>query len=342
MEHIRFAVETGQLRNTGFDDIKFIHKSIPNLDVTDVSLDCEVGGLSLSSPIFINAMTGGGGESTIEANRSLAIAARETGIAMAVGSQMAALKDPSERKSYEIVRKVNPNGVLIANLGAEATVEQAKAAIEMIGANAIQIHLNVVQELAMPEGDRNFSGVLERIANVVKFVDVPVIVKEVGFGMSRETVTALAGIGVKVVDVGGFGGTNFAKIENLRNTRAKPYFEDWGIPTSISILEATNTECEIDVIASGGIQTSLDVAKSLALGAKMVGMAGFLLKILIENNLETLIESIEDLHEDLSFIMTALGTLNVEMLKRKPLMISGHTHHWLNERKICTKTYSNR
>lgn len=342
MDHIQYAIETGQLGNTGFDDLKFIHNSIPNLDVTDVKLDCKVGGLTLSSPIFINAMTGGGGESTFNANRSLAIAARETGIAMAVGSQMAAIKDPSERKSYEIVRQENPKGVLIANLGAEATDEQAKVAIEMIEANAIQVHLNVVQELSMPEGDRKFSGVLERIESIVKSVNVPVIVKEVGFGISRETVVALAGIGVRVVDVGGFGGTNFAKIENLRNSRPKSYFEDWGIPTAISIMEASTLENEIDVIGSGGIQNALDVAKSLACGANAVGMAGLLLKILLENNLDALISSINDLHEDLSFIMTALGASNVDMLRKQPIMISGHTFHWLNERNIDTKNFSNR
>ncbi|HAQ06568.1 MAG TPA: type 2 isopentenyl-diphosphate Delta-isomerase, partial [Bacillus bacterium] len=157
-DHIQYALETGQKRLTGFDDIKFVHQSLPDTNLELIKLQTKIGELSLSSPIFINAMTGGGGERTYQINRELAIAAKETGVAIAAGSQMAALKDASERRTYEIIRKEHPNGIIFANLGSEATLAQARDAVEMIEANGIQIHLNVLQELTMPEGDRNFQG----------------------------------------------------------------------------------------------------------------------------------------------------------------------------------------
>jgi isopentenyl-diphosphate Delta-isomerase len=342
MEHIRFALETGQDRTTGFDDLKFIHQSIPNSSVKNVRLDCKMSELSLSSPIFINAMTGGGGEETLRVNRDLAIAARDTGLTIAVGSQMSALKEPLERKTYEIVRKENPKGVIIANLGSEATIDQARAAIEMVDANALQLHLNVIQELTMPEGDRDFKGTIKRIEAIANGIDIPIIVKEVGFGMSHETVSILTEVGVSAVDVGGYGGTNFARIENRRRKQAMPFFNDWGIPTAISIIEASTYSNELKVIGSGGVQSGLDIAKSIAVGAHAVGMAGFFLRILMEEGLEELVVKINDLHEELTYIMVALGTPTISDLRGAPIMISGQTFHWLNQRGIDTKKYCQR
>lgn len=230
LEHIDFALKTGQ-RKSGLEDISFIHQSLPGISLNNVDLTVEIGGLKLSSPIFINAMTGGGGLETEKLNGDLAIAARETGIAMAVGSQMATIKDSSQQASFKVARQENPNGVLIGNLGGEATVEQAKRASDMIEADALQIHLNVIQELTMPEGDRNFAGTLSRIEEINRSLGVPMIVKEVGFGMSKETVEQLLSVGVSIIDVGGFGGTNFAKIENERRAKILGYFNEWGIPT---------------------------------------------------------------------------------------------------------------
>ncbi|MCM3692859.1 type 2 isopentenyl-diphosphate Delta-isomerase [Neobacillus niacini] len=341
-DHIRYALETGQKRLTAFDDIQFIHQSLPNINVSDVSIHQKIGELSLSSPIFINAMTGGGGEKTYSLNKQLAMVAREAGLAIAVGSQMSALKDKSERYTYEVVRKENPTGVLIANLGSEATPDLAKAAIEMIEANALQIHLNVIQELAMPEGDREFSGALKRIEMVVKEVNVPVIVKEVGFGMCKETVEALSSVGVSVVDVGGFGGTNFAEIENKRSDKSKAFFNQWGIPTAISISEASHASSPLTIIGSGGLSSSIDIAKGIALGASAVGFAGYFLKILVEEGIDSLYEEISSLHDGLKIIMTALGAKSIFDLQSAPLMISGQMHHWLTQRGIDTKTYSQR
>ncbi|WML40383.1 type 2 isopentenyl-diphosphate Delta-isomerase [Neobacillus sp. OS1-2] len=341
-DHIRFALQKRENNSSVFDEIKFIHQSLPNISVNDVRLDHSIGELSLSSPIFINAMTGGGGEKTYQINKELAIAAKNTGLAMAVGSQMSALKDKGERYTYEVVRKENPKGIIVANLGSEATADHAKRAIDMIAANALQIHLNVIQELTMPEGDRNFTNALKRIENLVNAVDVPVIVKEVGFGMAKETVETLSSVGVTAVDVGGSGGTNFAEIENKRRERTLSFFNEWGIPTPISIIEAVCESENIFVIGSGGFLTGLDIAKGIALGANGIGMAGFFLRILVEKGLEALEKEIETLHNELVFIMTSLGAKTISDLQNAPLIISGETFHWLNQRGIDTKRYSQR
>lgn len=337
-DHINHAINTGQVRAHGFEDIQFVHQSLPNVSVKEIQYQTSLGELLLSSPILINAMTGGGGDLTLNINRDLATVAKECNLALAVGSQMSAIKDPSERASYEVVRKVNPKGIIFANIGSEATVDQAKIATNMVEANALQIHLNVVQELVMPEGDRDFSQAINRIESIVKSVPVPVIVKEVGYGMSKETARILNEVGVTTVDVGGFGGTNFSKIENLRRERTLSFFNDWGIPTTVSLVEVSTEEPKLSVISSGGIMNALDIAKSLRLGAKAVGMAGFLLNILMKHGVEDVIQEVHHLHEDLRFIMTALGTIDITFLKSAPIIIKGPTHHWLTERGIDTKT----
>ena len=341
-DHIQYALKTTQTERTAFDDITFVHRSLPDSSLDQIQLDTKIGELLLSSPILVNAMTGGGGERTLEINMKLAHAAKETGIAMAVGSQMAALKDPTQIDSYKVVRQVNPKGIIFANLGSEANLEQAKMAVEMIEANALQIHLNVVQELVMPEGDRDFRGALTRIETIVNQIGVPVIVKEVGFGMGKETVAALASLGVAAVDVGGLGGTNFAKIENERRERSYSFFNEWGISTPVSIVEAKHCEQPVMIIGSGGVSTSLNVAKSIALGANAVGVAGHFLKLLLNNGIEALIEEINLLHHELSIIMTALGAKNVNELQKVPVVLSGDTYHWLTERGVNTKLYSQR
>ncbi|MEC1749833.1 type 2 isopentenyl-diphosphate Delta-isomerase [Bacillus mojavensis] len=339
-EHINHALSTGQKRETGLDDITFVHVSLPDLALEQVDISTKIGELSSSSPIFINAMTGGGGELTYEINKALARAAGIAGIPLAVGSQMSALKDPSERYSYEIVRKENPNGLIFANLGSEATAHQAKEAVEMIGADALQIHLNVIQEIVMPEGDRSFSGALSRIGQICSEVKVPVIIKEVGFGMSKESAKKLYEAGAAAVDIGGYGGTNFSKIENLRRKRQITFFNSWGISTAASLAEIRSEFPDKPMIASGGLQNALDAAKAIALGASCIGMAGHFLKALTEKGEEGLLEEIQLILEELKMIMTVLGTRTISDLQKAPLVIKGETHHWLTERGIHTSNYN--
>ncbi|MBD3110376.1 type 2 isopentenyl-diphosphate Delta-isomerase [Bacillus sp. AGMB 02131] len=333
LEHIEYALKTGQSRATGLDDVAFVHVSLPEISLDEVRIDTQMGGLSLSSPIFINAMTGGGGEETENINRALSIASRETGIAMAVGSQMSAIRDERERQTYRVVRQENPNGVIFANVGSEATTDEAKRAIEMLEADALQIHINPIQELVMPEGDRDFSNTLHRIEEICQTVSVPVIAKEVGFGMSKETVTSLANIGVQMVDISGYGGTNFAMIENERRNRLLSFFNSWGISTAASIVEASKTPL-MTILASGGIQNAMDVAKCLALGADAVGVAGYFLKVYKQHGLDHLINEINLVHDDLRIIMTALGVTKCSELQKVKKVISGDTYHWLSQRKL--------
>ena len=255
---------------------------------------------------------------------------------------MSAINDQDEAATYEIVRKANPNGLIFANLGSEATVEQAKQAVDMLEANALQIHLNVIQELVMPEGDRDFSGALGRIERIVKSLNVPVIVKETGFGISRETAKKLVDVGVSVIDVSGYGGTNFSKIENERRTQRLEFFNDWGIPTAASIAEVKHAVPGTSIIGSGGIQKPMDIAKAIALGASAVGLAGYFLKVFMEEGQDGLIQLIHQTHDELRWMMTALGASTIEELQQAPIMITGETYHWLTQRGVDCSTYSNR
>ncbi|RSK27448.1 type 2 isopentenyl-diphosphate Delta-isomerase [Bacillus sp. HMF5848] len=342
LDHIQFSLETGQLRNHGFDDIVFVHQSLPEVSLDKIDISTKIGELSLRSPIFINAMTGGGGEETFNINDKLSSIAHLNGLAMAVGSQMSAIRDRSQAYTYKIVRKNNPNGIVVANLGFDARADEAEAAVELLEADAMQVHINVVQELVMPEGDRNFEHVLKNIEQIANRLSVPIIVKEVGFGISRETSQKLFNAGVKVVDVGGYGGTNFAKIENKRRDRMFNFFNDWGITTTASIAEVARSTPLVSIIGSGGIQSALEIAKSIALGASACGVAGYFLKILLQEGDEALDQEIKMISSDLRFIMTALGVSTIQELQKAPLVIKGDTHHWLTQRKIDTLVYSNR
>lgn len=338
-DHIKHALSTSsELRNL-FDDIRLVHRALPDIGIGDIDLTAETGDLQLKSPVFINAMTGGGGQETERINRLLARVAKKTGIAMAVGSQMAALKDEQEIASYAGVREENPDGIIFANLGSEATVRQARQAIDMIGANAIQIHLNVIQELTMPEGDRDFTGALGRIEAIAEAVDIPVIVKETGFGISAEAAAKLARINIAALDISGCGGTNFAAVENERRQRKLAFFQSWGVPTPAAIIE-TKSVFERPILASGGIRGSEDVLKSLLLGANACGLAGSFLRTAIEDGEEALIMEVVDLHDDLRLMMTALGAKTVPEIKKCPAILSGELHHYLTMRGFDASIYA--
>ncbi|HJV46540.1 MAG TPA: type 2 isopentenyl-diphosphate Delta-isomerase [Bacillota bacterium] len=340
-DHIQFALETGQSGHNGFADVLFVPNCIPQTKFDQISLMTTFGGLKLSSPIVINAMTGGAVD-TLEINRRLASLAREAKLTMAVGSQMAAIKDPSVSDFYTIVRKVNPEGIIFANLGSEATVDQAKQAVEMIEADGLQIHLNVMQELIMPEGDRDFRGSLERIFEIAQALTCPVIVKEVGFGMSWECAKELTTTGIRGLDLGGSGGTNFALIENKRRDIPLAMLNDWGMTTVQSLLEMSLLEAPFDCMATGGISDGGQIAKALALGARAVGMAGFFLRLVSQHTEEKAYPIVVDLENQLRLIMTSLGARNIHELQETPLVIEGKTYHWATQRGIDCRKWSQR
>lgn len=337
LDHIRFTLSSEMQQVSDFDDLHFVHRSLPETNFGESRLDTQIGELVLSSPIFINAMTGGA-VSTKIINEGLATVARETGAAMAVGSQRAALTNPELTDTYKIVRQIHTHGVIIANLGAGASPQDAERAVEMLQADMLQLHLNVPQELVMPEGDRNFAGLLEAIQRVVEHCHVPVIVKEVGFGMCRETYQQLKKIGVSVIDVGGRGGTNFISIENQRrDLQEYAHISGWGQSTAISLLETACAE-GIEFIASGGIRNSLDMVKCLALGAKAVGLAGAILRVFSEHGVEAAVEAIRNWQQQLQVLMTLLGANSIRELRSVPLVVTGKTKDWCEVRGIELKS----
>ncbi|WP_342664974.1 type 2 isopentenyl-diphosphate Delta-isomerase [Lacticigenium naphthae] len=342
-EHVslseKFYSEKSQ---SSFEDFSFVHHSFPAHNESDASLNTAIETLTFDSPFFINAMTGGS-KWTEKVNGKLATVARETGLAMATGSISAALKDPEVANSYKIARKQNPNGLLFANLGAGHSIENAKRAIDLIQADALQIHINAPQELVMPEGDRDFSNWLENIAQIKQQAGVPIIAKEVGFGMSRETIQLLIQAGISIVDVSGTGGTNFAQIENYRRKVDKlDALESWGQSTPISLLEAQSSLDKISLISSGGIRSAGSVVKSLALGAKLVGVSSHFLHLILQEDEDAAISEIERWKKEIRKTMTLLSASRISELQETDMIIGGKTKEWCEARNIDYRQFANR
>ncbi|MBF7084562.1 type 2 isopentenyl-diphosphate Delta-isomerase [Desulfallas sp. Bu1-1] len=343
LDHVRYALELADTyaATSGFEDLFLVHNALPELNDDAIDCSCVFMGKRLRAPLMINAITGGHTR-LVEINQGLARAAAATGIAMAVGSQQAALDDPLVRHTFTVAREENPDGLLLANLSAQCSVDEALQAVEMICADGIQLHLNVNQELAMHEGDTDFRGVRDNIERLVKSLPVPVVVKEVGFGMAREVVVALYQAGVRYVDVSGWGGTNFAAIEGKRGGKGGAFLERWGIPTAISLLEALSTGLPVTIIASGGLRTPLDMALALAAGASLTAIAGPFLKELVEKGWDGLVCYINDLISGLRQVMMLTGAGDLAALARKPLVVTGFTAEWLKRRGVDVDVYARR
>lgn len=259
-EHIKYSLELddGPVKNL-FEDVTLTHNCLPEMSVNDIDLTTNLLGLAFKSPLFINAITGGNKE-VMKYNEKLAILARENSLAMAVGSQYGVASKGSNDESFSIVRKVNPTGIIFANVGANSSIEIANRAVNMVEAQALQIHLNPAQELIMSEGDKNFTGYLKNIEKIISAIQVPVIVKETGCGISNFQARQLNSIGVEFIDVSGAGGTNFPLIElRRRNKSLANSIATWGIPTALSIIDVAKGAPKAKIIASGGIRTAQDV-----------------------------------------------------------------------------------
>jgi isopentenyl-diphosphate delta-isomerase len=335
-DHVRFAHE--QQRNLAghnqFDDVTLVHHALAGIDRSEVSLATRFGGIEWPVPLYINAMTGGSVKTGL-INRDLAIAARETGVPIATGSMSAYFADESTADTFSVMRRENPDGFIIANVNANATVEKARRAIDLLQADALQIHLNAIQETVMPEGDRSFSSWGPTIEKIVVGVDVPVIVKEVGFGLSRETLLRLRDLGVQVADVAGNGGTNFARIENDRRDRADySFLLGWGQSTPACLLDAQDTG--LPVLASGGVRNPLDVVRGLALGASAAGASGLFLKTVLDAGVPGLISLIRAWLDQLAALLTALGARTPAELTRCDLLIQDGLSAFCAQRDIDT------
>ncbi|WKN28643.1 type 2 isopentenyl-diphosphate Delta-isomerase [Apilactobacillus kunkeei] len=333
-EHVSLAIKFyDKNSHAGFDQLRFVHQGIPEISLDDIDTSTNIEDIKMDFPIYIEAMTGGS-EYTKNLNEKLARIAKNTGIAMATGSQSVALKDSSVSSSFEVVRQTNPRGIIFSNLGASANASKAKEAVKMMNSNAIEIHINTPQEIIMPEGDRSFKWI-DNIKSVQKELNCPVIVKEVGFGMSKETIQQLVNAGVKNINISGKGGTNFSKIENYRRKKQEmDYLEDWGQTTVESLLEAQKFKDQVNIIASGGIRTPLDAIKAIALGANSVGIAAPILYSLIKNGEEDTIEFINDFIYGIKSIMTILGVKNLSDLQSKKLILSPDLLSYVKQRGL--------
>lgn len=336
-EHLFLAEKLYQPSNA-FQSLRFIHHSLPETEVTLDSLKATLFGHDITAPLYINAMTGGSHKSK-NINRQLAKIAHTLNIPIATGSMSAAIKYPEMMTSFSVMREENPDGLIFANLGAEYGVKEAKEVVNIMQADAIQIHVNTAQEIVMPEGNRSFHW-LDHIDNIVNTLDVPVIVKEVGFGMSRETLMTLEKIGVQYVDISGRGGTNFVAIEDDRAQHRFDYLHQFGQTTPESLLEAY--ELPLHVFASGGIQTPLDAIKALALKAEMVGMAGEVLHHLFHSSVEETTAWLQQFIEDMTRLCALLGSSHYKDLVYTNVVLDESLRHYVNERHLSLPPLANR
>lgn len=328
-DHIKINLEKDvrSALTTGLENYHFVHEALPELDLDRVDTSLSLFGRQLNAPVLISSMTGGTSDAeTI--NLRLAEAAYVMRVAMGVGSQRAAIEQPEQAKTFQ-VRRVAPDILLFANLGAVQLnygygIDQCRRAVDMIQADALILHLNPLQEAVQDAGDTNFAGLARKIEEVCKKLAVPVIAKEVGWGISERTAKLLADCGVQAIDVAGAGGTSWSQVEMHRapdefTRELAATFVGWGIPTADSILNVKKAVPAMTVLASGGIKDGLDIAKCIALGASLGGMAGQFLKAAAVSA-EQAIEIMKLTKKQIEVTMFAAGVGTLEGLKAGKLV----------------------
>lgn len=333
LEHIRLALEKRmQLGGRFFDAYAFEHQALPEIDMAKIEIGVHFLGKELRAPLLVSCMTGGTDQAAL-INRNLAIAAERTGIALGLGSQRKALEDPVTAATFH-VRDVAPTLPLLGNLGAVQLnygmgLDECRKAVEMIGADALVLHLNPLQEAIQPEGQCNFKGLLPKIARVVDELEVPVAVKEIGCGLSARTARALIDHGVRILDTAGLGGTSWARIEAARaeDLDLGELFADWGVESPESILRIAEIRRreqldDLTLIGSGGVRTGIDVAKAIALGADVVGLAQPFLAAAMESP-ERVVEKIERTVRELVITMFCAGARTLGELRSTRLVKNG-------------------
>jgi len=328
-EHIRINlyedVQSGL--TSGLERFQFVHQALPELDLDAIDLTLSIFNKRLRAPILISSMTGGTPEAA-KINQVLAAAAQTTGVAMGLGSQRAGIESPDLANTFK-VRSYAPDILLFANLGAVQlnygyTVDHCQRAVDMIEADALILHLNPLQEALQPEGNTRFSGLLKKIENVCTRLPVPVVVKEVGWGISAQCAKQLASAGVAAIDVAGAGGTSWSQVEKYRAqderlARVAEAFRNWGIPTAESIRQVRQAAPDLLIFASGGLHDGIDIAKCIALGAQLGGMAGTFLKS-ASKDLEETINKIQEIKIELQACMFAAGISDLAKLKQAKLV----------------------
>lgn len=292
-------------KDNDFNHVHLIRPALPESAVNGSSISTEMFGHKISAPFFINAMTGGSDTSYI-INQRLAKAAAAENIPMALGSASILEKEIDQIKSFEVARQENPDGLIFANVNPTTDPKVAQKIVDALDANALQIHLNSVQEAVMPEGDRDFHWI-DNLKEIRDTVDVPIIIKEVGMGIDPESLRTLLINDFSIIDLGGSGGTNFAQIENeRRKTQKLNFLEDIGLSTVKTLLAARTIPVNKTIIAAGGITNALDIFKSLVLGAQYVGIANYFLQFASQDS-ESLIAAIQNLKYELKLLTALFG-----------------------------------
>jgi len=336
-DHIKISLEKEvEVGSNGFGDIALIHTALPELNLDEINLKTEFLGKKLKSPLLIEAMTGGT-EEAMHINEALANVAEHAGVGIEVGSVRPAIEDKSLEGTYSVVKKAAKSALKIANLGAVQLncnygITECQMAVDMVGADALALHLNPLQEVVQPEGNVNFADLLPKIEEICSKLSVPVIVKEVGCGISKKVADKLITAGVQCIDVAGFGGTSWNKIEGYRAEGEKKeiseIFEHWGIPTAISLLEVRELDCP--KIASGGIRNGIEAAKAIAMGADVVGMALPLLRALDEDGEDGVFDYLYQVIDELKVAMLLTGARDLKCLQRKEYKVFGKARNWVS------------
>ena len=340
-DHIEICLKKNvEVGDTWFDCVVLVHNALPNIDFSEISTKTEFLGKELEFPLLIEAMTGGTKKAE-KINKVLATAAQSHGIAFGVGSQRAGIEKPELAKTYK-VRDVAPDVFLVANIGLvqfinEYKPEVAKEVVDMIDADALALHLNPLQEIFQPEGDVNWKGAADIIKDIVNVVDVPVIVKETGAGISKDVAKRLEDARVCAIDISGFGGTSWSVVEAYRTGKGvSEEFLRWGIPTAASLIEVSKT-VKIPVIASGGIRNGVDGVKSLVLGASLFGVAKPFLNAVFDNNVDNLIARIKNEFKKTMFLV---GSKNITELGKTKYVVLAKLKEWIDQRVETRNCFS--
>lgn len=321
-EHIENYLRSEFRSKTLLNNVYVEHNALSDINFDEIDTSIEFMGQKISMPVMVNAMTGGT-EISEDINEDLSNICKDLNIPMAVGSESIALKDIKARESFSLLKEKD-QVFKIGNLGLENSIENFEFAKDLIGARAMQAHLNVAQELVMAEGERDFSNNFENLKNIKNNLSAPLIVKEVGFGMNKEVGKKLLDIGIEYIDVAGKGGTNFIEIEDMR-IFDKDYseFYSWGIPTAKSILDLRSLSDDFFLISSGGIRNASDVCKSIIIGADMCAISGEVLSFLLRGDYDYAQKYLEELQTKIKIFMALVGVKNIEELKKVPYKITG-------------------
>lgn len=317
-EHIKYALKYQSPYNS-FDDIELIHHSLPDYDLSEIDLHTHFAGRDFEFPFYINAMTGGS-EKGRAVNQKLAQIAQATGLVMVTGSYSAALKNPHD-DSYPSKEEF-PELLLATNIGIDKPYELGLQTIHEMQPIFLQVHVNLMQELLMPEGEREFRQWKENLADYATKMPAPVILKEVGFGMDLKIIEMAHKLGIKTVDISGRGGTSFAYIENQRGHN-RSYLDEWGQSTVQTLLNAQPMIDKIEILASGGVRHPLDIIKCLVLGAKAVGVSRAILELVEKYSVEEVITIINGWKDDLRLIMCALNCKTIAELRQVDYLLYG-------------------